>query len=122
MMDSLLLALGECAYGLGERFTAYVKNGQTVDMWNGAAGIASELAYKNVPFNTTSQNYGVLVESSTDVRFEVASEKVERVQFSLEGQRLTYDLITAEDLKGVIRRYTALTGSPALLPAWSFSL
>ena len=122
MMDSLMLAPGECVYGLGERFTAYVKNGQTVDMWNGDGGTASELAYKNVPFYTTSRNYGVLVESSTDVRFEVASEKVERVQFSLGGQRLTYDLIAAPDLKGVISRYTALTGRPALPPAWSFGL
>ncbi|MBQ9008444.1 MAG: alpha-xylosidase [Clostridia bacterium] len=122
MMDSLMLAPGECVYGLGERFTAYVKNGQTVDIWNGDGGTASELAYKNVPFYTTSRNYGVLVESSTDVRFEVASEKVERVQFSLEGQRLTYDLIAAGDPKGVIRRYTALTGRPALPPAWSFGL
>ena len=122
MMDSLMLAPGECVYGLGERFTAYVKNGQTVDMWNGDGGTASELAYKNVPFYTTSRNYGVLVESSTDVRFEVASEKVERVQFSLGGQRLTYDLIAAPDPKGVISRYTALTGRPALPPAWSFGL
>ena len=122
MMDSLMLAPGECVYGLGERFTAYVKNGQTVDIWNGDGGTASELAYKNVPFYTTSRNYGVLVESSTDVRFEVASEKVERVQFSLEGQRLTYDLIPAEDPKGVISKYTALTGRPALPPAWSFGL
>ena len=35
MIDSLNLDVGERVYGLGERFTAYVKNGQTVDMWNG---------------------------------------------------------------------------------------
>ena len=122
MIDSLTLAPGEYVYGLGERFTAYVKNGQTVDIWNGDGGTASELAYKNVPFFTTSRNYGVLVESSTDVRFEVASEKVERVQFSLEGQRLTYDVIAAENPKGVLEKYTALTGRPALPPAWSFGL
>jgi hypothetical protein len=56
------------------------------------------------------------------VRFEVASEKVERVQFSLQGQSLTYDVIFGETPKGILDRYTALTGRPALPPAWSFGL
>ena len=68
------------------------------------------------------RGYGVLVESSSDVRFEVASEKVERVQFSLQGQSLTYDVIYGETPKGILDRYTALTGRPALPPAWSFGL
>ena len=122
MIDSLDLDVGERVYGLGERFTAYVKNGQTVDMWNADGGTASEQAYKNVPFYMTNRGYGVLVESSGDVSFEVASEKVERVQFSQQGQSMTYDVIYGETPKGVLERYTALTGRPALPPAWSFGL
>ncbi len=122
MIDSLDLDVGERVYGLGERFTEYVKNGQSVDIWNGDGGTASEMAYKNVPFYMTNRGYGVLVESSSDVRFEVASEKVERVQFSLQGQSLTYDVIYGETPKGILDRYTALTGRPALPPAWSFGL
>ena len=122
MIDSLNLDVGELVYGLGERFTAYVKNGQVVDIWNGDGGTASELAYKNTPFYMTNRNYGVLVESSSDVSFEVASEKVERVQFSQEGQKMTYDLIYGGTPKGVLKRYTDLTGKPALPPAWSFGL
>lgn len=122
MIDSLNLDVGERVYGLGERFTAYVKNGQSVDMWNGDGGTASELAYKNVPFYMTNRGYGVFVESSGDVRYEVASEKVERVQFSLEGEKLVYDVIYGGTPKGVLERYTALTGRPALPPAWSFGL
>ena len=83
MSESLELDVGECVYGLGERFGAYVKNGQTIDMWNADGGTASELAYKNIPFYMTNRGYGVLVEDAGDVSFEVASEKVERVQFSL---------------------------------------
>ncbi len=122
MIDSLDLDVGERVYGLGERFTAYVKNGQSVDIWNGDGGTASELAYKNVPFYTTNRGYGVLVENSGDVSFEVASEKVERVQFSLQGQKLVYDVIFGGTPKGILERYTALTGRPALPPAWSFGL
>ena len=91
MSDSLELAVGETVYGLGERFTAYVKNGQRVDMWNADGGTASELAYKNIPFYMTNRGYGVFVEDSSEVSFEVASEKVERVQFSVPGETLDYD-------------------------------
>ncbi len=122
MIDSLTLDVGERVYGLGERFTEYVKNGQTVDIWNGDGGTASEMAYKNVPFYMTNRGYGVLVEDSSDVSFEVASEKVERVQFSLQGEKLVYDVIYGQTPKGVLERYADLTGHPALPPAWSFGL
>ncbi|MDO5144882.1 MAG: alpha-xylosidase [bacterium] len=122
MSDSLALDVGECVYGLGERFGAYVKNGQTVDMWNADGGTASELSYKNVPFYMTNRGYGVLVEDTSDVSFEVASEKVERVQFSCEGETLVYDVIYGGTPKATLDLYTAMTGRPALPPAWSFGL
>ncbi len=122
MSDSLMLDVGECVYGLGERFTPYVRNGQSVDMWNADGGTASELAYKNIPFYMTNRGYGLFVEDTSDVSFEVASEKVERVQFSAEGETLVYDFIYGETPKGVLDLYTALTGRPPILPAWSFGL
>ena len=122
MSDSLMLDVGECVYGLGERFTPYVKNGQSVDMWNADGGTASELAYKNIPFYMTNRGYGVFVEDTSDVSFEVASEKVERVQFSAEGETLVYDVIYGGTPKGTLDLYTALTGRPPVLPAWSFGL
>ena len=122
MSESLQLDVGECVYGLGERFGAYVKNGQTVDMWNADGGTASELAYKNIPFYMTNRGYGVLVENSSDVSFEVATEKVERVQFSHEGETMVYDVIYGGTPKDTLDLYTALTGRPALVPAWSFGL
>ena len=108
MSDSLELAVGETVYGLGERFTAYVKNGQRVDMWNADGGTASELAYKNIPFYMTNCGYGVFVEDSSEVSFEVASEKVERVQFSVPGETLVYDVIYGGNPKATLDLYTAL--------------
>ena len=122
MSDSLMLDVGECVYGLGERFAAYVKNGQSIDMWNADGGTASEQTYKNIPFYMTNRGYGVFVEDTSDVSFEVASEKVERVQFSAEGETIVYDVIYGGTPKAVLDGYTALTGRPALLPAWSFGL
>ena len=122
MNEQLDLSVGESVYGFGERFTAFVKNGQTVEMWNGDGGTCSELAYKNTPFYMTSRGYGVLVDDPGDTAFEVASENVERVEFAVKGERLRYFVISGPTPKDVLNRYTALTGRPALPPAWSFGL
>jgi alpha-D-xyloside xylohydrolase len=120
--EQLALGVGECVYGLGERFTAFVKNGQVVDLWNEDGGTSSEQAYKNIPFYITNRGYGVFVNHPEKVSLEVASEKVERVQFSVPGEELEYLLIYGPSPKEVLGRYTALTGRPALPPAWSFGL
>lgn len=120
--EQLGLGVGECVYGLGERFTPFVKNGQVVEMWNEDGGTNSEIAYKNIPFYLTNRGYGVLVNHPEKVSFEVSSEKVERVQFSVPGEYLEYFLIYGPTPKQVLERYTALTGRPALPPAWSFGL
>lgn len=122
MVEQLALDVGEYVYGLGERFTPFVKNGQIVEMWNEDGGTASEIAYKNIPFYLTNKGYGVLVSNPGDVSYEVASEKVERIQFSLEGERLDYYIINGGTPKGTIKKYTDLTGKPSLPPAWSFGL
>ncbi len=122
MQEALELDVGETVYGLGERFTPYVKNGQQVDMWMGDGGSCSELAYKNVPFYYTNKGYGVFVDHPGDVSYEVASENVERVQMAVEGERLTYYIIGGDTPLDMLDRYTALTGRPALPPAWSFGL
>ncbi|MEV6417182.1 alpha-xylosidase [Kribbella sp. NPDC051718] len=120
--EQLALGVGETVYGLGERFGPLVKNGQVVDIWNADGGTSSEQAYKNVPFYLTSAGYGVLVDTPAKVSFEVGSEVVAQNQFSVEGQELSYYVIGGPEPKDVLRRYTALTGRPARVPAWSMGL
>ena len=120
--EQLNLGVGECVYGLGERFTSFVKNGQVIDMWNQDGGTSSEQSYKNIPFYLTNRGYGIFVDHPEQVSFEVASEKVERVQFSVPGEALEYFVIYGPTPKEILERYTALTGRPALPPAWSFGL
>ena len=62
---------------------------------------------------------GVLVNDPGRVSFEVGSESVERVQFSVEGEGLEYYVIYGPSPKQILERYTALTGRPASVPAWS---
>lgn len=120
--EELQLAVNEHVYGLGERFTPFIKNGQSVEIWNRDGGTSSEQAYKNIPFYVTDKGYGVLVNHAGKISFEVASEKVERVQFCAEGESLEYCVIGGKNMAEVIGHYTKLTGTPALPPAWSFGL
>jgi alpha-D-xyloside xylohydrolase len=120
--QQLDLGVGEFIYGLGERFTPFVKNGQVVDIWNEDGGTSSEQAYKNVPFYLSNYGYGVFVNHPEKVSFEVASESVSKVQFSVEGEYLEYYIVGGETLKEVLNNFSALTGKPALPPAWSFGL
>ena len=122
MVEQLALDVDEYVYGLGERYTPFIKNGQSVEMWNEDGGTASEITYKNIPFYITNKGYGVLLENEGDAAYEIASEKVERIQFSVEGERLDYCVINGSTPKGTISKYTELTGRPALPPAWSFGL
>lgn len=122
MREQLDLVTGECVYGLGERFSAFVKNGQCVDIWNEDGGTSSEQSYKNIPFYVTNRGYGVYVNHPEKVSFEVASEAVSRVQFSVPGEKLDYFVVGGSDLKDVLHNYTTLTGKPSLPPAWSFGL
>jgi alpha-D-xyloside xylohydrolase len=121
MMQRLTLPVGTTVYGLGERFGPFVKNGQSVDTWNQDGGTASEQAYKSVPFLVTDAGFGILVNSPGRVSFEVCSEVVSAVQFSVPGDELEY-LVISGTPREIVERYAALTGRPALPPRWSFGL
>jgi alpha-D-xyloside xylohydrolase len=120
--ERLNLGVGDAVYGMGERFGPLAKNGQVVDIWNADGGTSSEQAYKNVPFFLTNAGYGVFVNHPGLVSFEVGSEDVSKVQFSVESQSLQYFVIHGPTPKEILAKYTALTGRPALPPAWSFGL
>ena len=122
MCQQLGLSVDELIYGLGERFTPLVKNGQSVSIWNEDGGTGTEQSYKNIPFYLSDRGYGVFVNHPERVEFEVATEQVGRVGFSVEGESLDYFLINGPTMKAVLERYTSLTGKPSLPPQWTFGL
>lgn len=80
MLNELSLTVGEQVYGLGERFGPFIKNGQTIGIWNQGesqylpdgkfianaidvedGGTSSQQAYKNIPFYLSSRGYAVFV-------------------------------------------------------------
>ena len=122
MRQRLNLGVGELIYGLGERFSAFAKNGQSVDIWNEDGGTSTHQSYKNVPFYLSNKGYGVFVNHPERVSFEVASEYVAKVQFSVPGENLDYFLIDGPTMKDVLMRYTDITGKPGMPAPWTFGL
>ena len=122
MREQLSLSVGELIYGLGERFSAFVKNGQSIDIWNEDGGTSTQQAYKNIPFYLSNKGYGVFVNHPEKVSFEVATENVAKVEFSVPGENLDYYIINGPTMKEVLMRYTDITGKPSLPAPWTFGL
>ncbi|MFT3951332.1 MAG: alpha-xylosidase [Oscillospiraceae bacterium] len=122
LREQLTLSVGEYVYGFGEKFTTFTKNGQNVEVWNSDGGTCSDQSYKCIPFYTSSRGYGVFVNSSDKVSFEVASDTVSKVSMTVPGEELEYFIFGGENLTDVLRGYTDLTGKPALPPAYTFGL
>ncbi|MBR2283698.1 MAG: alpha-xylosidase [Ruminococcus sp.] len=120
--EMLNITIGEYIYGFGEKFSTFCKNGQTVEVWNNDGGTCSEQSYKSIPFYVSSRNYGVFVNHPEKVTFEVASETVSKVAFSVQGEHMEYFIFGGNTVADVLTGYTDLTGKPALPPAYSFGL
>ncbi|RDW77701.1 hypothetical protein BP6252_05754 [Coleophoma cylindrospora] len=116
------LSVGESVHGLGERFGAFNKVGQTVTLWNADGGTSSDQAYKNIPFWISSRGYGVFIDTPERVELEIGSERSCRVQTSIEGQRLKWYIIYGPSPKEILNKYTILTGKPGKVPSWSYGL
>ena len=122
MRQQLTMGVGELIYGLGERFTAFAKNGQSVSIWNEDGGTSTYQSYKNIPFYVSNKGYGVFVNHPEKVEFEIGTEQVTKTAFSVEGGYLDYYLFNGPTMKEVLTRYTDLTGKPSLPAPWTFGL
>ncbi|MDR0297504.1 MAG: alpha-xylosidase [Streptococcaceae bacterium] len=131
MREMLNIDMDTKIYGTGERFTPFIKNGQSIDSINKDGGTGSEQSYKNIPFYLAAKPgfadsagiyYGVFVNESQPVSFEMASENVDCVQFSTEGESLEYYVITGDSPKSVVGKLNKLMGGGTLPPAWTFGL
>ena len=67
--QQLSIGVGELIYGLGERFTPFIKNGQSIDIWNEDGGTSTEQSYKNITFYISNKGYGVFVNHPEKVSF-----------------------------------------------------
>ena len=116
------LGVGESIHGLGERFGAFNKIGQSIKIWNEDGGTSSDQAYKCIPFWISSAGYGVFIDTPEKIDLEIGSERCCRLQTSVEAQRLKWYIIYGPTPKEILRKYSILTGTADRVPAWSFGL
>jgi alpha-D-xyloside xylohydrolase len=122
MFTQTELAVGESIHGLGERFGAWNKIGQNIEVWNEDGGTSSEQAYKNISFWLSSRGYGVFIDTPDKIDLEIGSERSCRLQTTVEGQRLKWYIIYGPTPKEVLTKYSILTGKSNRVPAWSYGL
>ena len=121
VFEALALTPDERLYGFGERFVPLDQRGRHWTSWTtDALGTCTQRAYKPVPFGLSSRGYGLFVNSTARVDFDMGATSSLSAAFALDGAELDYFIIYGPALSDVLRRYWRLTGAPPLLPLWSF--
>jgi len=123
-IESISLTPNEAIYGFGERFGRLNKRGQRLLMWNSDTTMtSSDRSYKSIPFYLSTRGYGLFVNSSTKMVFEVGSEYCyNSLSFEVWQDYLEYIVFYGPSFKDILLMYTELTGRPPLPPLWSFGL
>jgi len=122
-VTSFRLNPGECLFGLGEKFTRLDKNGQRLVSWNqDALGSTSERSHKNIPFLWTNRGYGLFVDSSARITWELGSVSCQSATVIVSDPVLDYYLLYGPAPAKILELYTSLTGRAPLPPKWSFGL
>ena len=122
--ETLTLAPDEHLYGLGMQYGPLDKRGQRLVSWihdiSGLTG--SSVTYFNVPFFLSSRGYGIFVNHTSPITYELGWPSVETAAFRSEDPYLDYFLIYGPQPKDILARYTELTGRAPLPPLWSFGV
>jgi alpha-D-xyloside xylohydrolase len=122
--ESLALAADEQLFGLGMQFGPFNKRGQRLVSWiqDTSGFTSSDVTYMNVPFFLSSRGYGVFVNHTSPITYELGSPSLQTAAFQVEDPYLDYFLIYGPGPKEILDRYTDLTGKSPLPPLWSFGM
>lgn len=100
MLAELDLGAGGRVYGLGERFSAFIKHGQTVhNIWNDDS--CTRYTEKDLIY-IPSNRYGLFVNHPSKVSLEVQSEQTTRVNICMLDQKIKYFMIYDKTSKGIL--------------------
>ena len=121
--QSFRINFDEHFYGFGEKFGRLDKRGQTIAMWmEDGFGNCSIRSYKNIPFFMSTRGYGIFVNSTFPMKFDMGDVCHIGATFEVVDKELDYYFIYGPTLKKILRHYTDLTGKSPLPPKWSFGL
>ncbi|GHO81551.1 hypothetical protein KSD_93220 [Ktedonobacter sp. SOSP1-85] len=118
--DSFTAEPDEHFFGFGEKFTDFDKRGQRITTWNiDCGGAFSERSYKNVPFVVSTRKYGVFVDTTNAVDFDMVASNTATYSIISRDSALDYYMIAGPDLKSIVTKYGSLVSFPILPPKWS---
>ena len=121
--QSLHLRQDEHLFGLGEKFTPLDKRGQRIISWTqDAFGSTSERSHKNIPFLMSTRGYGLFLDTSARVTWELGTVSAQSYTFTIDAPSLSAYVIDGKSPAEILARYTQLTGRAPVPPKWSFGL
>jgi alpha-glucosidase len=119
---------GERYFGCGERTRGLEKTGTRLTFWNVDPPEGHTASYDNlyasIPFvmtlnEETGEAWGLLLDSTHRVHFDLAHGTDDKATFQAEGGDLIYYVFCGPTPKDVLERYTELTGHTPMPPLWS---
>lgn len=109
-------------YGFGERTIDFDKKGHDFSSYNTAVfGYSGPLETMNIniPFFCSTKGYGLYFDNTYPGYFDMGSTDPGVYWCRADGGRMIYYFIYGGDLKGILERYTWLTGRQPLPPRWA---
>ncbi|HFE9684389.1 TPA: TIM-barrel domain-containing protein [Clostridium perfringens] len=112
-------------YGLGEKGGDLNKKGCYTENFNTddpETDDDSVTYYKTIPFYVALKEeatYGIFFDNSFRSYFDMGKEMGDRIFFGAIGGQIQYYFIPGENIKEVVKNYTALTGRMEMPPLWS---
>src|SRR5207302_10181222 len=107
----------------GEHFGAMNRLGQAfAACTSDAYGIRSDRAYKNLPLLLSSQGYAVFFDMTSPFYYDLGQASTAAWQATARANHLRFYLMMGDGIPSLLHGYHALTGFPAIRPAWSFGV
>ncbi|MFP4566453.1 MAG: TIM-barrel domain-containing protein [Spirochaetaceae bacterium] len=119
------LGVDDRVYGLGEKTGFLDKRGRVYRMWNTDESThlpTADPLYVTVPLVIRADRLGavgVFLDEPARSWFDIGSARTDAWSMAAESARLDLYIIVADQVSGVVERYTALTGRMQLPPVWA---
>lgn len=121
--ETWALAPGEQLWGGGERYLGPGLRGRRIAHWidEPFGTNTTDLVYKSVPFVVSSRGYGLFFHHPERADLDLGARSQAAASVLVSSPRLDQFVVLGTP-KEVIERYTALTGRPAVPPAWTYGI
>lgn len=115
----------EKLFGFGERYNSLNQRGNIIDnymvnIWKNQ----KTKSYIPVPFFFTNRNYGIFLNTTYYVKYDLDTVKINKISYEANYGRsdkgsFEYYYIIGNNPRNLIQSFAELTGKPAPIPVWS---